>query len=109
MIRSGGVTFLRRLFGEKPPAPPVLVRVRASSGAVPETVALDVTWASGRRESRTVVAAQGLCILPWRESERGVELVVRALGGRADLRLSARDNAGGTAHEIRLEGELAAE
>lgn len=103
------MTFLRRLFGERPPAPPVLVRVRATSGAVPETVALDVTWASGRRESRTVFAAQGLCILPWRDAERGVAITVRALGGKADLSVSARDNAAGTAHEIRLEGELAAE
>lgn len=79
------------------------------SGTIPETVALDVTWASGRRESRNVFAAQGLCILPWRESERGVAIVVRALGGRADLRVSARENEAGAAHELRLEDELAAE
>lgn len=104
------MTFLRRLFGgSAPPAPPVLLRVRATSGAIPESVELDVAWSSGRRERRTVFAAQGLCILPWREAERGVEIDVRALGGRASVSISARENATGTAHELRLDGELAAE
>lgn len=106
------MSLLRRLFGSfgaRPPAPPLLLRVRAGSGAIPEQVALVVTWASGRRDQRDVFAAQGLCIVPWRVGEGAVHLAVRALGGRAELQVSLRENASGVVHEVRLADELAAE
>lgn len=103
------MSLLRRLFGERRPAPPVLLRVRAGSGAIPEQVALDVAWSSGRRDRRQAVAAQGLCILPWRVDEAWVAIGVQALGGRAELRITARENESGAVHEVRLGDELAAE
>ncbi|UJR78981.1 hypothetical protein [Sandaracinus amylolyticus] len=106
------MSLLRRLFGgfgERPPAPPLLLRVRAGSGAIPEQVELVITWASGRRDQRSVFAAQGLCIVPWRVGENAVQIGVRALGGRGALRVSARENASGSVHEVRLADELAAE
>lgn len=103
------MSLLRRLFGGRRPEPPVLLRVRAASGAIPEQVALDVAWSSGRRDRRQVVAAQGLCILPWRVDEAEVAITVRALGARGEIRVTARENASGAVHEVRLTEELAAE
>ena len=106
------MSLLRRLFGslgERRPAPPLLLRVRAGSGAIPEQVALEIVWSSGRRDRRQVVAAQGLCIVPWRADERWVEVGVRALGGRGEVRVTARDNEAGAVCEVRLADELAAE
>ncbi len=93
-------------FGSPNPSPPVLLRVRASAGRIPETVRLELQWASGHHESKTVMAAQGLCMLPWRESERGVHIVVHALDGTAELRIAAHENKRSTAHELLLEADL---
>jgi hypothetical protein len=83
--------------------------VRARSGAIPEQVALEIVWSSGRRDRREVFAAQGLCIVPWRVGEPAVEVGMRALGGRAEVRVSAEENVHGAVREVRLSDELAAE
>lgn len=45
-------------------------------------------------------------MLPWRESERGVHIVVHALDGTAELRIAAHENKRSTAHELLLEADL---
>lgn len=103
------MAFFERFFGAPSPAPPVLLRVRTSSGALPETVRLELRWSSGHHESKAVIAAQGLCMLPWRESERYVHIEIHALGQTSELRISAGDNRRSTAREILLGTELCAE
>lgn len=107
------MSLLRRLWSglgaERRPAPPLLLRVRAGSGAIPEQVGLEITWGSGRRDQRQVFAAQGLCIIPWRVGESSVVVGVRALGGRGEAVVSARENESGAVVEVRLADELAAE
>lgn len=74
-----------RIFGSAPrTAPPILIRVRAADGSVPDTVTIEATWSPSReRERRTAWTAQGLCILPWRSDARAVEIVLRAGSGVA--------------------------
>jgi hypothetical protein len=48
-------------------------------------------------------------MLPWRESERGVLIAIRALGGSAALRIEAHENKRSTAREVLLEPEFCAE
>ena len=86
-----------------------MLRVAAPVGPPPEKVALEARWASGRRDSRDAWTAQGLCILPWREGERAVEVTVRAPGQRVVFHIAAKENDGG-AHDVALEDDdLAAE
>jgi hypothetical protein len=97
------------MFGDRP-QPPVLVRVRVPGRDAPDFVELDARWEpSGARDARTLFTADGLCILPWRRGQRAVELVLRASGGIASLRIEDHENEDAYAHDVELEEELAAE
>lgn len=83
--------FLKRVLGFRPEPPPLMVRVRTSSGVVDGEVEMTATWLPGGRTTRwTAKAAQGLCIVPWREGRR-LDLTVAHAARAARLALSAED------------------
>ncbi len=89
IIRSIGGS-IRSVGGRQRPSAPLLVRVFAVDGSMPDTVSIESVWApSGRRDVRTAWTAQGVCLLAWREGERSVDVVLRARGG--STRLTALD------------------
>jgi len=83
---------LRSLGGPRRTPPPVLIRVRAADGSVPDTVTIEMTWRPSReRDRKTAWTAQGLCIVPWRTGASEVEIVLRAGGGVARMRAAVSD------------------
>lgn len=83
-----------RIFGGplRRSAPPVLIRVRAADGSVPDTVTIETMWSPSReRDRKTAWTAQGLCIVPWRRDASSVEIVLRAGGGVARMSAAIAD------------------
>ncbi len=74
--------WLERLFSrDKPPPPPVLLRV-AEAGARPSDVDVECTWyPSGRTASRRHRTASGLCVIPWYGDEERVHVRLRTHRG----------------------------
>jgi hypothetical protein len=100
------VGFLKRLFGRGAAVPPLLVRLRTSTGFVEGPVELSATWLpSGQTSTWTTQAAQGLCIVPWRGGHR-VNLVLAHSSRRARLAVSHEDAFGG-AQEVWLTNDEA--
>ncbi len=84
----GSVRWLKRLFSEAPPPPPVLLRVAEPSGAPAPIVDVAVTWFPSRLEgARTHRTAQGLCVIPWLGDEERARIAVRTGSGEAVLEL----------------------
>ncbi len=83
--------FLRALFRDRTPVPPVVVRAR--TGAVPPSeVVVDAVWyPSGLRREYRAKHAQGLCMLPWMADSERVAMTVRASGvcGALEVKVGA--------------------
>lgn len=93
------VRWLKRLFAGDAPPSPVLLRVAASGGS--SVVSVHATWSpSGRRTSRSLRTAAGLCVMPWLGDEEGVELAIRTDRGAAALTLRRDRPDGGRVHEL---------
>lgn len=94
--------FLTRLFSPREPARPILLRVVGMAGP-PAMVEVETTWLpAGRVVRRSLVTAQGLCLLPWAADASRVRLSVRADGEEGRVDLGADDTADGLVHELRL-------
>ena len=71
--------------------PPVMLRLRTRRGVVEGPVEMKATWLpSGKTTTWTTTAAQGLCIVPWREG-REVSLSMDHAFGAAQVALHLRD------------------
>lgn len=91
-MRMGLFDRLRRFGAPRRTPPPVLIRVRAADGSVPDTVTIETTWSPSReRDRKTAWTAQGLCIVPWRTGAEAVEIVLRAAGGVARVHAAVHD------------------
>lgn len=80
--------WLKRLFTEAPPPPPVLLRVADPTGAPAPVVDVEVTWFPSRLEgARRHRTAQGLCVIPWLRDEERARIAVRTERGEAVLEI----------------------
>lgn len=80
--------WLKRLFTEAPPPPPVLLRVADPTGAPAPVVDVEVTWFPSRLEgARRHRTAQGLCVIPWLGDEASARIAVRTERGEAVLEI----------------------
>ncbi|NUP10640.1 MAG: hypothetical protein HOW73_31720 [Polyangiaceae bacterium] len=92
---------LKRWFRTEGP-PPLLVRLRDSSGFVEGAVELTAIWRpSGRRQTTISRAAQGLCIIPWGGGSN-VELLFAHPSGHAKVEALASDAELGEARVVYL-------
>lgn len=80
--------WLKRLFTEVPPPPPVLLRVADPSGAPAPIVDVEVTWFPSRLEgARRHRTAHGLCVIPWLGEEERARIAIRSDSGEAVLEI----------------------
>lgn len=94
--------FLRGLFRDRSPVPPVVVRAR--TGAVPPSeVEVDAVWyPSGFRRVYSAKFAQGLCMLPWIGGSDRVAMTVRASGVTGALEVNVGAAREGRAFDLAL-------
>ncbi len=98
------MTLWSRLFGGSAPTHPILLRVRSARGA-PQTVEVEATWLpKGSRTQRSVVTAEGLCLVPWASGSQRVALALRADGASASVELTIDDARDGVVREVALSG-----
>jgi hypothetical protein len=93
-----------RLFARKPASvAPLFFRVVLPGKPAPTSVNLDLRWSpSGVVESKRVLSAAGLCILPWRRGAEALEVTVRFEDSSGELAVSHHDTSSGRAHRVTL-------
>lgn len=101
-IVSTMLAFLRDLFRDRSPVPPVVVRAR-TGGAPPSEVTVDAVWyPSGLRRAYRAKDAQGLCMLPWIPDSDRVSMTVRAAGVAGALEVQVTAAREGRAFDLAL-------
>lgn len=97
------VRWLTKLWSrERPPTPPVLLRVKEPDGDAPVVLDVESRWApGGHRIDRSVRTADGLAVVHWLGEQAEVELTVRSALGQATLTVRKEESRGRT-FDVRL-------
>jgi len=97
------VRWLTKLWSrERPPTPPILLRVKEPDGDAPAVLDIESRWApGGHRIDRSVRTADGLAVVHWLGEQDEVELTVRSTLGQTTLTVRKEESQGRT-FDLRL-------